>query len=143
MTRFRATTKAEAGKQLALIKKEILDTSSKLNCMNLIPLLLRFEDAINNLEISCLKSIRVDKELSQEQDLYLSAAQFINQWYQVINNCIIEISDNGFCMPPKTTELPEFCFGICFQQNLGDYLLELYEKGDFDENDLIIRKGAG
>lgn len=140
MTRFRATTKTEAGRQLALIQKEILDTSSKLNCMDLIPLLLHLEDAINNLEISCLKSIRVDKEFSQEQDLYFSVARFISEWYEVINDCIIEISDNGFCVPHKTTDLPEFCFGICFKQNLDDYLLELYEKGDFDENDLIIRK---
>lgn len=140
MTRFRATTKAEAGRHLALIQKEIFDTSSKLNCMELIPLLLRLEDAINNLEISCLKSVRVDKEFSQEQDLRFSAARFISEWYEVINDCIIEISDNGFCMPPKTTELPEFCFGICFEENLDDYLLELHEKGDFDKNDLIIRK---
>lgn len=139
MARFRASTKAEAGKQLALIKEEILDTSSKLNCMDLIPLLLRFEDAINNLEISCISG-RVGKELLEYPNLHFSTARFINEWYKVINDCIIEISDNGLYMPPEATELPEFSFGICFQPNLDDYLLEAFEKGDFDKNDLIIRK---
>jgi len=137
---FKATNKGKAGRKLALIQKEISAQCSKLNRMDLIPLLLCLEDAMNNFEIVCLKSFRVDKEYQENEDLRLSIIQFINEWYRIINDSIVEISDNGFSAPSNIIRLPEFCFGVCIQQKLEDYLQNLYEQGEIDQTDIIISK---
>lgn len=137
---FKARNKEEAGRMLGVVEKEIADITSKLNGKDLIPLLLHLEDAVNNLEIACQKRIIVDKEFQGKEELLLALNIFVAEWFQIINYCIIEISENGTLIPPKIAKLPKFMFGVHFQQDLDDQLLALHKKGELDDNDVIYRK---
>lgn len=108
--------------------------------MDFVPLLLCLEDAVNNFEITCVKSFRVDKEYQEIPELRLSVNQFIYEWYQIINDCIIDISDNGFSAPSNIIKLPRLGFGVCINQKLEDYLYKLYEQGEIEQTDFVISK---
>lgn len=140
MGHFIATSKAEAGRKLASINEEIASFSKKLNCLDYIPLLLCLEDAINNFETSFLQAVMINEKFKDNKDLRLSISQFITEWYQIINELINEISDNGICLPSTVGELPKFGFGICLQKNLEDYLRELYEEKQIKKTDFIFSK---
>lgn len=139
MGNFKARSKEEAGRELARIKKEIAKVVSSLDPMELVPLLLCLEDAVNNLEIMCIKSMRLEENLKNER--LLAAFNFITEWYMMINDVIIEVVDNGHMSSTRPlTELPEFSFGICFEKDLDKHLRFLHEKGELDLNDMIFRK---
>lgn len=69
-----------------------------------------------------------------------SSNQLITEWYRVINDLLILVLKNSAILPPKITTFPQFIFGICLQQNVDDYLLDLYKKGELDGNDLVLKK---
>ncbi len=71
MNSFRATNKAEAGKKLALVEKEISAQFIKLNSRKLIPLLLCLEDAVNSLEIEIARSYLVENKFQEAPELLL------------------------------------------------------------------------
>jgi hypothetical protein len=137
---FKATSKNKAGKQLGIIKAKIASESSKYNRTDLVPILLCLEDAVNNFEIVCIRHARTGEKHENHDEFILSTNQLITEWYKVINELLMLVVKNGEHLPPRITTFPQFSFGICIQQNVDDYLLELYKKGELDGNDLILKK---
>lgn len=120
MTEFRASTKAEAARQLVLVNKEILEQSRKFNSRKVVPLLLCLEDAINNLEISICKREEVDNEQIHPM-INLALTYFVFEWYGIIDEIISLVSRNGFYDPSTKIELAEIQLAVFFgneqQQN--------------------------
>lgn len=110
MTEFKATNKAEAARKLALIDKEILDQAKFLNSKKFIPMLLCLEDAIHNLELDICKNREVNR--FNQPTINLALEYFLFEWYGIINQMIVKISDNGFIDPSTKIKLPEIQFGV-------------------------------
>lgn len=114
MTQFKATSKAEAARKLASIKKEILNQAQKFNSRKTIPLLLCLEDAVNNLEIELCRTRRIDKLSHPEINLALD--NFILEWYGIINEMIVHIADRGFYDASTKIELADIQFAAFMGQ---------------------------
>ena len=119
MTEFKASTKAEAARQLLIIKKDILEQAQKLNSRKIIPLLLCLEDAINNLEVSILKSEEVEKKPIHPM-INLALNNLIFEMYGITDEMISLILRNGFYDSSTKIELTEIqlvvFFGTKFEQ---------------------------
>lgn len=133
MTLFRATSKAEAGRKLALIDKEILAQAPKFNSRKVVPLLLCLEDAVNNLEISISKTHKIDKTFGEHPEHLQALVYFVSEWYEMVNRMIISISDEGFYDPSTKIELAEIQFAVFieenYEQDLSKFLDELRSEG--------------
>ena len=79
LTLFRAATKAEAGRKMALIDKEILAQAPKFNSRKVVPLLLCLEDAVNNLEISISKAHKIDKIFDRHPEHLQALVYFVSE----------------------------------------------------------------
>jgi hypothetical protein len=134
LSEFRASTKAEAARQLVLVKNEILEQSRKFNSRKTVPLLLCLEDAINNLEIEICRSQEVDKKLVHPV-INLALTNFIFEWYGITNEMINRISENGFYDPSTKIELAEIQLGVFIgeqrqqDQDLKEFLEGLRSDG--------------
>jgi len=136
---FKAKTKEDAGRELARVESEISRVVVSLDPLEFVPILLCLEDAINNLEITIIRSRRIEGNLYE--DRYFAASQFITEWYVMINDAITAILDNNhFSSKKEIAKLPELSFGIYFDKNLDEQLLLLCKKGELDPNDFIYRK---
>lgn len=117
MTLFRATSKPEAGRKLALIEREILAQAPKFNSRKVIPLLLCLEDAVNNLEISISRTQKINKKFEGFPKHLQALVYFIFEWYEMINKIIIAISDDGFCDPTTKIELAGIYFAVSLEED--------------------------
>lgn len=133
--------KAEVGRKLAQVNKEILDTSSKLNKSVSIPILLCLEDAVENCQLDVLKQNQVDKGFNSVRGMNFLINMFLAEFYKTIGDSILSIVANGFLSSTKITNLPVFLFGIYVNQNIRDYLQELIEEGKIEgideKNDVV------
>ncbi|MGA2768576.1 MAG: hypothetical protein ABSF24_09730 [Candidatus Bathyarchaeia archaeon] len=141
MSNFKASNKAEAGRQLEKVNNQLKAEYSKNNHIDTILLLLCLEDAINNLEIKFLKfNLTNGLEKEEHEDFVLSMFQFMAEWYNVVNTILNTVIKNDSFVPLKIRQLPQFMFGITLQQNVDDYLIGLGKEGEIGEKDWVIKK---
>jgi hypothetical protein len=136
----RISNKAEAGRGLVAVDKEIVAMSRSLNKVALIPMLLCLEDAINNFEIQVLKHDRVYEVYDNIPELRFAIVQFIREWYKIVDDSIASILNNGFSAPSRFTRMPLMGFGICFNKSL-DKCIELFiNLGYIEKNETVFCK---
>lgn len=141
MSNFKASSKAQAGRQLEIVNNQLKAEYSKNNHVDTILLLLCLEDAINNLEIRFLKFNLMDGlEKEEHEDFVLSMYQFMAEWYNVVNTILNTVIKNESFVPLKVRHLPQFMFGITLQQDVDDYLIGLGKEGEIGEKDWVIKK---
>lgn len=141
MNTLRAANKTEAGRLLGMVNSQLMVESSRTNRIDTILLLLCLEDAINNLEINFLRSKLKDYIEKEKRDVFvLSIFQFISEWYHVMNTILNAITEKNSFVPPRIRQLPQFSFGITLQQNIDDYLIELFKQGEIGAKDWVLKK---
>ena len=118
---FKATSKAEAGKKLAKLNEEIASKIPLFNSLRVIPILLCIEDLINTVEINSEIERKIGTRLVKDEN-YLAMSYFINEWYQMLNFMMVEISDRGFYDSSTKIERPEINFGVSIER---DYRVDL------------------
>lgn len=130
---FKASSKAEAGRKLALITQEIQNRVKKFNSVRSIPMLLCSEDAINNLEIEIHKARNIKKEFDEFPNKYFAVITCIIQWYNLIDKMILYISEMGFKDFTTKIKTEAINFGVSLQD---DYISDIMEF----ENELIEKE---
>lgn len=137
MKNLRDLSKAEVGRKLAQVNREILDTSSKLNKSVSIPILLCLEDAVENCQLEVLKQNQIDKSFNTVEGMNFLINMFFAEFYRQISDSILSIIANGFLGSIEIANLPALSFGIYANQNTLDYLQELTDQGKIEKNDVV------
>ena len=130
---FAVTSKAEAGRYLVSLKKDIQNHVKSINSQRSLPILLCLEDAINNLEISLHKARTVEKKFEKSHDRYLAIFNCVMEWYALINKMILGITEKGFYDPSTLIKIEGINFGISLEKDyeldIEDFVEHLQEEG--------------
>jgi len=92
---FKTSDKSEAMKELIRISDDIEKSFANFNTLRTIPTILCLEDAINSLNIEYQRNTKTETEYKPDPR-HLAIVNFVIEWYQFLNNMIVNILNKGF-----------------------------------------------
>lgn len=140
MDSYKIATKAEAGKTLGVVNRDINVQASKFNGKRALPFLMCLDDAVDNLHNELQRSQLTGSNLQITPELLLDLLQFVMGFHLTIDDMTKAICQNGFWEPTTKIELPTMAFGVCIEEDLDKHLSTLYQEKKIGKKSIVFHR---